>query len=125
MPIPELNAIDAWPIAAVAILNVLDMLSGYLKGYASNNVQSRKLWNGLIHKSAYWLMIVLFAVVQGMQSHFAIWEGFPTVTALCVLICVTEIISITENAIELNPELGKWDVIKKIIGEKESIDNER
>lgn len=118
MPLPELNAIDAWPIAAVALLNVLDMLSGYLKGYAANDVQSRKLWNGLIHKSAYWLMIVLFAVVQGMQAHFSIWEDFPTVTALCVLICVTEIISITENAIALNPELAEWDIIKRIIGEK-------
>ena len=116
MPLVELNGIDAYPIAAVAILNVLDMVSGYIKGYSANDVQSRKLWNGLVHKSAYWMLIILFAVVQGMQSHFQIWEGFPTVTALCVLICITEIISITENAIAINPELESFDMIKKILG---------
>ena len=118
MPV-EITSMDAWPIAAVAILNVLDILSGFIKGYSAESVESRALWKGLVHKSAYWLMIILFAVVQGMQTHFEIWSGFPTLTALCVLICVTEVISITENAIVINPELGQWDIIKKILGQKE------
>ena len=113
------TTIDGIPILAVAILSACDMVSGYLKARMRGDVRSRKMFEGIMHKAAYFMLITIFGVVQVMQGHFSIWPDFPTVTAVCTLICVTEIVSNLENIIAVNPDIADYDIVKKILGDKE------
>lgn len=109
-------SIDGVPILAVAILSACDMVSGYLKARLAGDVRSRKMFEGIMHKAAYFMLIAIAAVIQVMQGHFEIWPDFPSVTAVCVLICATEIVSNLENIIAINPDIAEYDVIKHILG---------
>lgn len=112
--------IEGMPILAVAVLSLCDIASGYVKARMAGEVKSRKMYEGLMHKAAYFMLIVLAVIVQVMQCYFEIWPDFPSVTAVCILICATEIISNLENICAINPDIAEYDLIKKIIGGSEN-----
>lgn len=108
-------SIDWWPIAAVGFLVALDVITGMLKGWSTNSLSSKKMREGLVHKSTYALMIALFVGIEITQQHFQVWPDFPTANVICGYICVAEIISFFENIIVINPGLAKWPIIEKIL----------
>ena len=108
-------SIDWWPIAAVGFLVGLDVVTGLLKGWSTNSLSSRKMREGLVHKSTYALMITLFVGVEILQQHFVVWPDFPTASVICGYICVGEVISFFENIIVIYPDLADWPIIDKIL----------
>ena len=115
-------SIDWWPIAAVGFLVLLDIITGFMKGWATQSISSKKMREGLTHKATYFLMIALFVGIQCLQQHFVFWPEFPTVTYICGYICVVEVISFFENICVINPNIAKWPVIDKIHQHDKEVD---
>lgn len=107
-----------WPVVAVVVVVLLDILSGIIKALIAGNLKSSIMREGLAKKSAYFILIIIFVMVNLVQIHFQFWPEFPTVSVICALICVCEVISIVENAAEINPEIKNWPIIKEILGYK-------
>lgn len=104
-----------YPVAAVVVLVLLDVLSGITKAAINHDISSSKMRTGLGHKAAYFFLLALFVVVQVLQLHFNFWADFPTVNVAAGLICVCETISVIENACAINPNLAELPLIKELL----------
>lgn len=107
-------SIDAWPIMAVCVLVVLDVVSGLGKAYVTGTMSSKAMRDGLMHKATYFVLIALFVAVEVFQQHFEVLPGVPTTLAICVYVCATEFVSVLENLTAINPELREWPVLSKL-----------
>lgn len=111
-------SVDCWPYVAVIVLVLLDILTGLVKAFTQGNVSSYIMREGLTNKLMYFLLLVTFTAVNFVQAMLNVWPDFPTVEAIAVYICVTEIVSILENIVAVNPEIGKWPIIKQLYESK-------
>lgn len=107
-------SIDAWPIAAVCILILFDIVSGLGKAYATGTLSSKTMRDGLMHKATYFALVVLFVAVEVFQQHFEVLPEVPTTLALCIYICATEFFSVLENLVAINPELKQWPILAQL-----------
>lgn len=91
----------------LALMMALDIGTGYAGAVVSGSVSSTKMRNGLFHKLGFICAIVLAAILENMCGYLDL--GFeltflqPAVAAYIVL---TEVSSILENIVILNPSLG-------------------
>lgn len=92
-------------IIITAILVLMDYISGIAKAIHAKDVSSERLREGLWHKTAYVLVILLAEIMQQAQAWMDLGVTIPIVVPACTYICITEIASIIENLGELNPEL--------------------
>lgn len=111
-------SIDAYPIIAVCVLVLLDIVSGLGKAYYTGTLSSKAMRDGLMHKATYFVLIALFAAVEVAQQHFEVLPDIPTTLAICVYICGTEFVSVLENLVAINPELKEFALLGKLL-EKE------
>lgn len=79
-------------IAALVHLMVLDIISGISAGAIAGKLSSTVSFKGMVAKG---LMLGMVAAARIMES---IIVGFPWGQAMALFFCVTEAISITENA---------------------------
>lgn len=93
-------------LAITAVLVIMDWLTGCAKAVHAHDISSEKLREGLWHKSAYALVVILAEIVEHAQQWIDLGVTVPLIVPACVYICVTEIASIIENIGELNPELN-------------------
>lgn len=92
-------------------LIVLDYLTGLAKAFKAGNVSSEKMREGLWHKSAYVVVLVLAEIIEHAQAYMALGFEVPLVVPAAVYIALTEIASILENLTEINPELKDSKVL--------------
>ncbi len=111
-------SIDAWPIAAVCVFVLLDIVSGVVKAYVTGTLSSKEMRDGLMHKSAYFALIALFACVEVFQQHFEVLPGVPTTLCVCIYVCSTEFFSVLENIVVINPDIKKWPVMEQLFDRK-------
>lgn len=104
---------------------VLDVVSGLARAVMHKELSSEKMRLGLWHKAGFVGLIILGAYVEWVQGVMDVssYIGFtlPTLGAICIYIVITEIISITENLIGLNPEIANSPV-KEILEHKNDND---
>lgn len=96
-------------LAALAItgaLVVMDYLTGLAKAVHAKDLSSEKMREGLWHKSAYILVILLAEVIEHAQAWLDLGFDVPLVIPACVYIILTETASIIENIGQLNPSLA-------------------
>jgi toxin secretion/phage lysis holin len=102
------------PVIACAFI-LMDIVTGIVQAIANKELESGKMRSGLYHKLAF-----IFAMVLGYLCEFAcgymeLGFAIPLATPVCVYVCLTELVSIVENIIKLNPELKDsklWDLFK-------------
>lgn len=94
-------------IGVVALLIVLDVVSGWSSAIATKSIDSSKMRNGLWHKLAYVFAIALAGILEWSFTEFHINFGIdvPVLMPVCLYIGVTEISSIIENIAIINPDL--------------------
>lgn len=101
-----------WFVPAIALAFIcFDVITGFAQALKNKDVQSQKMRDGLFHKLGF-----LFAIALGYMIEFAMVYmelGFvaPVAGLVCAYVVVTEIVSILENIVALNPDLAGSKVL--------------
>lgn len=108
MEIPVLGITEqmAWAATAALCFMVLDIITGTIKGAVTRTLNSTKAREGLAHKGSFVLIIVLAWMCEFFVLHVPdLGFNVPLCIPACVVICLTEVMSIVENLAEINPDL--------------------
>ena len=109
-----------WCAVVTALLFVcFDFLTGIIKAIVNKNVCSTAMRNGLFHKSAFALVIILAIMCEAAMTHIDLGMTVPLVAPVCAYIVLTEMASILENIGEINPELRSSAVLSLFKSTKE------
>lgn len=101
-----LSDVAAWAVCAALAFSAMDMITGFLGGVVTKNVQSGKMREGLAHKGSFVLLIILAWMCELFTANVPdLSFNVPLVIPVCVAIVLTEVVSILENLIIINPEL--------------------
>ena len=85
---------------------LLDILSGVTQAVKNKTLSSVIMREGIYHKLSYVIAIALSALIEYGVMHMELGFTTPLLMPVCVMICLTEIVSIIENVERLNPELA-------------------
>lgn len=94
-------------VAIVAGAIVFDLLSGLLKAFATKSVSTTVMRQGIYHKSAIMLVVLLAIGCEYITGYIDLgftFDGKLTV-GVTTVICLMEIMSILENLAEVNPDI--------------------
>lgn len=113
-----------WFIVVSALLFVcLDFLTGIIKAITNKSVSSTVMREGLLHKCAFVLVIVLAIMCEAAMTHLDLGVTLPLVAPVCAYIILTEIASILENIADINPELKGCKLFKLFTSSKENVND--
>jgi toxin secretion/phage lysis holin len=102
-------AIDWHVYVLIFALIVIDYVLGVIGAVISKTFSSSVMRQGLIHKFTYLVAIVIAEIIVLLSGYLDL--GFDFVDAIVGLVCVwislTEIGSILENIVKINPKLGE------------------
>lgn len=93
----------------------LDFVSGIIKAAKQKALNSTRMREGLFRKVALLLCMVLGEGIEVAQTIIDLRFNVPVAGAICGYIIMMEILSITENICEINPDL-KPDALRRIMG---------
>ena len=107
-----------WQIATPIIFSIADIITGFIQAVINNDIQSKKMRQGLLHKVLI-IIILLLSFVASITFNISIISKF-----VAIYIIVMETISIFEN---LKKAGINFDELLKIfiIGKKEKKENEK
>ena len=96
---------DIWGVIAVTFFIVTDYITGVAKAIIQDNLSSKKMREGLGHKFAYFILVLVSWFVDMVNLHIQI--GLPISVFVCTVggISLIELTSILENITSINPEL--------------------
>lgn len=91
----------------IGLLMAVDIISGLIKGFLVDGFDSTKMRNGIGHKMTYIIALSLAALIE----YGSIYLDFGyTISALqpavAVYISLTEVGSVLENIVAVNPDLA-------------------
>ena len=97
---------DAWCAIAVTFFITTDYVTGVAKAIMQNNLNSQKMREGLGHKFAYIILVLVAWFIDEVSLHVDL--GLPVSVFVCTVggICLIELTSILENITVINPELA-------------------
>lgn len=98
--------IDMWAVIVPLAFVALDVVTGLAKAVAKRELDSTKMRDGLFHKGAFVLAIVLAILCEVSMRHMDLGFSVPLLASVSAYVVLTELTSILENLAELNPELG-------------------
>ena len=105
-----------WQIATPIIFSICDIITVFIQAVINDNVQSKKMRQGLLHKVLI-IIILLLSFVASAAFNISLISKF-----VCVYIVIMETISIFENLAKAG--LNFKDLLKIfIIGKKENKEN--
>lgn len=112
-PLIGLSEQMMWAIVACLVMMVFDIITGFIAAWKNKDIQSTKMREGLFHKGTLILLIILAWLCELFVMHVPeLGITVPLVIPLCVIIFAMELVSITENAAEINPELKDSKLLK-------------
>ncbi|OXN01123.1 phage holin family protein [Bifidobacterium vansinderenii] len=106
-----MNTTELAALIITGILIIMDYGTGIAKAAHAHDIDSGKMREGLWHKSAYVLVVVLAGVIEHGQHWVDLGYTLPLVIPACVYIILTETASILENLVQINPELAQSPVL--------------
>ena len=112
---------DYHVLCAIFALIVIDYVSGAIKAILCKTFSSTRMREGLAHKGTYAVAIILCMIIEYLSGYLELGYVYASgITALtCVWIAITEVGSILENLVEINPELKSNSFMKLFANEKE------
>ena len=99
-------------LSIVGVMIVFDYITGLTKAAMQHDISSGKMREGLYHKGAYVMVMVLAEIVEHAQQVIDLGFTVPIVIPAAVYIVVTEITSILENIAAINPALAGSPILK-------------
>lgn len=98
---------NIWIIGVTCAFMLADIVSGFIKAWHDNDLQSRALRNGLFHKAAFLGLIGVAQLTELAADKIPEIElNLPITSAICAYIVLTEIVSVLENLRDINPDIG-------------------
>lgn len=96
---------DIWCTIAVIFFISIDYITGVVKAIMRDDLSSRKMREGLGHKFAYLMLVLVAWFIDEVNRHIDL--GLPMSVFVCTVggVCLIELTSILENVTEINPEL--------------------
>ena len=101
-----------WQIIAPLIFSGIDIVTGYIQAIINNNVDSKVMRTGLLHKAAI-ILIILASFVFDKTFNLSVVSK-----VICIYVIVMEIMSILENIQKAGINLGKFGNILKVKGDE-------
>lgn len=102
-------AIDWHVYVLIFALVVIDYVLGVIGAVINKTFSSSVMRQGLVHKFTYLVAIAIAEIIVLLSGYLDL--GFDFVDAIVGLVCVwislTEIGSILENIVKINPKLGE------------------
>lgn len=99
-------------IAAVGILIMLDVITGFTGAAITHTISSRKMREGILHKFTELVLVVLATIIDGaLLGGFDVLGGDPVLLVTCGYIAVMEVSSILELVAKYNPDLAGGGVL--------------
>ena len=97
---------DVWSVLAVVFFIIVDYVTGITKAIMQDNLSSKKMREGLGHKFAYFILVLVAWFIDEIDLHVDL--GLPVSVFVCTVggICLIELTSILENITVINPELA-------------------
>lgn len=96
-----------WIIIVIACcFMLLDIITGFIQAVINKCVDSQIMKKGLLHKCGFMLAIVFGCLCEYAMLYIDLGFDVPIQNAVCIYICVTEIISILENLALISPDLA-------------------
>lgn len=95
-----------WQIATPLIFSLCDVLTGFIQAIINNEVQSKVMREGLLHKTLI-IIIVFLSFVASLTFNISLISK-----AVCIYVIVMETMSIVEN---LGKAGIKIEIIDKIL----------
>lgn len=112
-PLIGLSEQMMWAIIACLVMMAFDIITGIIAAWKNKDIQSTKMREGLFHKGTLILLIILAWLCELFVMHVPdLGITIPLVIPTCVIIFAMELVSITENASEINPELKDSKLLK-------------
>lgn len=115
------------PLVLLLVLIILDFVSGTVGAVATDTYDSSKMRKGLFHMLSYVLAIALTLIIEEISKYYDL--GYVYATALYSLvyiwIVVTEVCSILENLIKINPALGDNSFMKIFANQAKEIQDRK
>lgn len=99
----------------VLLFIVLDIITGVTQAIQNKDVSSSKLRQGAFHKFSYILILTLAYLIEYSMGFVDLGFNIPIVNGVCIYLILTEIVSIMENIIKMNPGLENskiWDLFR-------------
>lgn len=84
-----------------------DILTGFMKAFYKEGINSTVLRKGLFHKLSEIVAVAGAGLFEYGSSYINLNIDVPLVGAVSTYICIMELISILENISAVNPMLGK------------------
>lgn len=102
-----------WAIIACLVMMGFDIITGFMAAWKNKDIQSTKMREGLFHKGTLIMLIILAWMCELFVTHVPdLGITIPLVIPACIIIFTMELVSITENAAEINPELKDSKLLK-------------
>lgn len=94
-------------IAAVCILIVLDVITGFVGAAVTHQISSEKMREGTLHKFTELILVALATIIDGaLLGGFDVLGGDPVLLVTCGYISVMEVSSILELVAKYNPDIA-------------------
>lgn len=102
-------AIDWHVYVLIFALIVIDYVLGVIGAVINNTFSSSTMRQGLVNKFTYLVAIVIAEIIVLLSGYLDLGFDFgdAIVGLVCVWISLTEIGSILENIVKINPKLGE------------------
>jgi toxin secretion/phage lysis holin len=84
---------------------LIDVLTGVLKAVKNKDLNSTKAREGIYKKASFILFIAFGYLAEFATGYVDLGFNFPAGGTVCLLIIMTEAISVLENLGDINPEL--------------------
>lgn len=102
-----------WQILTPIIFSLSDVITGFIQAIINNNLDSKIMRQGLLHKCLIILVVILSFVVDKTFN-------LPLISKIvCIYVIVMETISIFENLTKAGLNFGKLTDLLKIKGKEE------
>lgn len=84
---------------------LIDVLTGVLKAVKNRELNSTKAREGIYKKASFILFIAFGYLAELAMNYVDLGFSFPAGGTVCLLVILTEAISVLENLGNINPEL--------------------
>ena len=105
-----IQGLDWWAVIAALVFILFDFATGIVKAAYNKNVSSTVMREGLYHKFAEIMVIVMAGFIDVACEHLDLGFDTPILAVTCGYIVLMEIASILENIGEMNPDLANSPV---------------